>query len=160
MRSKGYRAKKAVKADVEALRAQLGKCHKADWAKASIIMHHLTTLLGHAGGPMGGKIEPRACKFCGYYGHTKRYCERRKAAYEAQLERMAEQDREEQEKWANWIPPRPYDPRIDGQAVDFNNARMPFRLDPDLGALVATPGDVCVGDFVFDEAGRVVRRSE
>ena len=86
-RSNGYRPKAAVRKDVLALRAQLAELTDDQWQKASCIMQNITSLLGHAGGPMGGKIETRACKYCHHYGHTRQWCPKRKAADAAREER-------------------------------------------------------------------------
>lgn len=87
-RSNGYRPKAAVRDEVLALRAQLAMLTDDQWAKASCIMDNITGLLGHSGGPMGGKIEPRACKYCHYFGHTKQWCQVR-IADEASREELA-----------------------------------------------------------------------
>ena len=56
-------------------------------------MGRITDLLGHSGGPMGAKIEPRACRYCNYYGHTKQHCKVRKRDEEERLESELESDR-------------------------------------------------------------------
>ena len=73
-RSNGYRPNKAVKDEVLALRARLSKCHAYEWQRAGMLMDSITQLLGHDLGPSRGRIEPRACKYCKYYGHTSQWC--------------------------------------------------------------------------------------
>ena len=86
-RSNGYRPKAAVREEVLALRARLAELTDDQWQKASCIMQNITSLLGHDYGPMGGKIEPRACKFCHHFGHTRQWCPKRIAADAAREER-------------------------------------------------------------------------
>ena len=79
-RSSGYRPTKEQQADVQALRAELATLTGAEWQKATRIMSLITARLGKSKGPMGGAVQPRTCSFCGYYGHTKQFCVRRKEA--------------------------------------------------------------------------------
>ena len=89
-RSNGYRPKVAVRKEVLELRARLGELRDDQWQRASCIMQNITSLLGHDYGPMGGKIEPRACRFCHYYGHTRQWCPKRIAAEAKREEREYE----------------------------------------------------------------------
>ena len=73
-RSKGCRPRKADREEVARLRVELGKCYKYDWIKAGCLYDQITTLCRVAG-PSGSKMCPRACKYCGYYGHTSQHCE-------------------------------------------------------------------------------------
>ena len=73
-----YRARKACREEYNELRAQLHKLKDTEWQRAGIVMMRIAELLGHRYGSMGGRIEPRACKFCRYYGHTKQWCPKRK----------------------------------------------------------------------------------
>jgi len=75
-----YRARKACREEYNDLRAQLHKLKDTEWQRAGIVMMRIAELLGHRYGPMGGQIEPRACKFCRYYGHTKQWCPKRNDA--------------------------------------------------------------------------------
>lgn len=86
-RSNGYRPKAAVRDEVGMLRAALGELQDDQWVKASFIMEEITKLLGHRGGPMGGKIEPRICKYCKYYGHTRQWCKVRLEAEKSRDDR-------------------------------------------------------------------------
>lgn len=96
-RSNGYRPRAAVRTEVLALRAQLAELTDDQWMKASCIMQNITSLLGHTGGPMNGKIEPRACRYCRHYGHTRQWCKKRlavlKAREERELDAIAAEDR-------------------------------------------------------------------
>ena len=76
-RSSGYRPKAANRKVVMALRERLAECRDDQWVKAQYIMDEITTALGVPCGPMRAKIEPRACKFCHYYGHTSQHCKKR-----------------------------------------------------------------------------------
>jgi|AACY02.3.fsa_nt_gi hypothetical protein len=84
-RSNGYRPKAAVKEEVMEWREKLSETK--DWRKAQSIMNILTCLMGHNGGPSRGMICPRACSYCGYYGHTKQWCKRRLAAVQRRYDR-------------------------------------------------------------------------
>jgi hypothetical protein len=95
-RSKGYRATKATKPQIDKLRAELAKCHNYEWRKATGILENIAGLLGHSTGPNGSGIVPRSCRFCGYYGHSSDHCERKKAhdklCDEKIMERMLRED--------------------------------------------------------------------
>lgn len=86
-RCNGYRPKAEVRDEVTELRARLAELTDDKWAQASSIMHKITLLLGHTGGPMGGKIEPRVCKYCKHYGHTRQWCKVRIAREQEQYDR-------------------------------------------------------------------------
>ena len=75
-RCSGYRPRNANRAEVEALRAQLNATRSDQWQKAKMLMDDITRILGHYGGPSGGGIVPRACKYCQYFGHTKQFCKK------------------------------------------------------------------------------------
>jgi hypothetical protein len=96
-RSNGYRPKAAVRKEVLYWRDKLNALTDDQWMKASCYMDNITTLLGHTGGPMGGRIEPRACKYCHHFGHTRQWCKARiadeQAREEQALERMLAEDR-------------------------------------------------------------------
>jgi len=90
-RSNGYRPKAAVRDEVLALRAKLAELTDDQWQKASCIMDNITALLGKRCGPSNGKIEPRACRYCHHYGHTRQWCPKRLAAITAREEREADE---------------------------------------------------------------------
>ena len=93
-RSSGYRARNANKAEVAELRARLGELRSNEWQKAGIIMEQITSILGHRGGPSHGRIEPRACRSCSYYGHTRQHCWRRKQREEEAVEVLRRREKE------------------------------------------------------------------
>ena len=157
-RCNGYRPTKANREEYEKLRAALHQLDSSQWVKASYIMREITALLGHAGGPMNGKIEPRACRYCGYFGHTRQFCKARLAHEEAKKERLLEEDRRHFEMVkARPLPPR-HDPYTMGQAKTFNDLRIPFTVDPDLGAMVGVRGEAHDGLWTYDAEGRVTLR--
>ena len=92
-RSNGYRPTVAVRKEVLALRAQLAELTDEQWVKASYIMRNITTILGHSGGPMNGNIQPRVCRYCKHYGHTKQWCkvrlDREQKAMDKELQQVA-----------------------------------------------------------------------
>lgn len=109
----GYRPKNEVKEQVNQLRAKLSELTSDDWQYASMIMHDITALMGHNHGPSRGAIEPRACRFCHYYGHTKQHCWRKKQHEEAivdreiledeeRMKRMDEEDTPLNARWRVW----------------------------------------------------------
>lgn len=161
-RSNGYRPKAAVRTEVLALRAKLAECRDDQWVKASMIMDNITTLLGYSGGPMHGKIEPRACKYCKYYGHTRQYCPKFKAAKERQLQReyeaILEEDQALFDQHREPVKVAPYDPTKGGQALTFDELGMPYTINTHCGAIVGVRGDRHYGKWTFDEMGRVVAR--
>jgi hypothetical protein len=151
-RSNGYRPRKAVKAEVMALRAKLNQLTTSQWQKASMLMHEICDIMGHTQGPSNGMIEPRACRYCHYYGHTRQWCPRLKDAEVRQADRMLQEDAE----WARVIRERvaklskePYDVRKTKQALHFDEIGVPYTIDEDCGAIVAAPGDVCAGKWSF-----------
>lgn len=86
-RSSGYRARKDVREEIDELRARLSQCRVSQWQKAGYIMQQITQLLGHSGGPQGGRIDPRACTYCQYFGHTKQHCPKYKRDEEMKLDK-------------------------------------------------------------------------
>ena len=58
-------------------------------------MQHIVSITGSGVGPSGSKVEPRACKHCGYYGHTRQHCQKRARAEEEALEAYARKCRKE-----------------------------------------------------------------
>ena len=78
-RCSGYRPRNSNRAEVDALRAQLNATRSDEWQKAKMLMDDITRILGHYGGPSGGGIVPRACKYCGFFGHTKQFCRKLEA---------------------------------------------------------------------------------
>lgn len=88
-RCNGYRPKKEVRAEVASLRSELAKLDSSQWQRATILQQVIMSLMGRDHGPSNGKIEPRACRFCNYYGHTRQYCPARKRQYDRECEREA-----------------------------------------------------------------------
>ena len=76
-RSKGCRPLKKDRAEVARLRARLAECHEYQWIRAGAIYDNITSLC-RVSGPSGGKMNPRACKYCHYYGHTSQHCVKKK----------------------------------------------------------------------------------
>lgn len=157
-RSNGYRPKVAVKKEVMALRARLEECRDDQWQKAGMIMDQITMLLGHAYGPMNARIEPRACRYCHYYGHTRQWCKKRIAAEERQMEALLAEDQKMLAARVEMPEVPPYDPTKGGQALHFDELGIPYTLDPDCGPLVGGRGDAHHGKWTFDEDGGVTLR--
>ena len=60
--------------EVQELRDRLSKTKRYEWQKAGAILEQIAALCGSSTGPMGGKINPRCCKKCDYYGHSSDRC--------------------------------------------------------------------------------------
>lgn len=101
-RCNGYRPRKAVRAEVQALRAELGKLRGAQWQRAQVLMSRMTALMGREGGPSRANIAPRACAYCGYFGHTRQFCTERARAEEREVEREVQRH----EAWKRSLPER------------------------------------------------------
>ena len=96
-----------MRKEVLELRARLSELQDDQWVKASYIMQEITSLLGHNYGPMGGKIEPRACRYCHYYGHTRQWCPKLKEREEREYARILAEDQAlghhaEEEELTEW----------------------------------------------------------
>lgn len=156
-RSNGYRPKAAVRKEVLEWRAKLAECRDDQWIKAGMIMDNITTLLGHSYGPMNGKIQPRACKYCKYYGHTRQWCKKRivdeKARDERELNEILEEDRRFFAKVRESAPiaSEPYDPTRTGQALTFDKLGIPYTIDPDCGPIVSLCQEPHYGKWTFKD---------
>ena len=117
-RSKGYRATAETRDEMDALRMRLGTCRLSDWQKARAIMQQIVQLTGQQLGPSGSSVEPRSCRYCGYFGHSRQNCKKYKKdvkdgeakVYEKEIaahRRFMEQRQRERTPadvaWAAWI---------------------------------------------------------
>lgn len=162
-RSNGYRPKVAVRDEVLALRARLSECRDDQWVRATIIMDRITGLLGHSYGPMRGKIEPRSCRYCKYFGHTKQWCKVRianeKAREEREIEAILREDQELKAKYGDAPAAEPYEPTQSVQALAFDGLRIPYSLSPHgIGPVVGVPGEEHHGKWTFGGDGGVCER--
>ena len=132
-RSLGYRPRSKVRAEVQELRDRLGKTKRYEWQKAGAILEQIAALCGSSTGPMGGKINPRCCKRCDYYGHSSDRCPLR---YDSEISKEARwkaaQDRHYAERAAARAREVP-----DGQARWFEQNGIPYVRDPIVGAILA-----------------------
>ena len=69
------------------LKALLGTVPSEDWQRAQRIMQELCLVCG-VKGPSGAMMVPRACRWCGFYGHSRQFC----PSYRAHRERLAERE--------------------------------------------------------------------
>ena len=112
----GYRVAGPNRAAIAELRARLGELEGDQWVKAGCIMDEIVWLAGYSGGPMGGKVNPRVCKYCDHYGHTRQHCPVMKAerelresywAKEVTAEDEALRERhayqEQDQSWLDWL---------------------------------------------------------
>ena len=155
-RCNGYRCKKADRAEFKRLREKLGTLRSRDWALAGRVMMNIAALVGKERGPSNGFINPRACSYCDYYGHTRNHCKVRIAAEEAAIDRMLAED-EQRMRTAKKVTVQA--PRPHPQAETFDEMHMPYSVDPDLGPMVGVPGEKHYGMWTF-ENGKVVKNSE
>ena len=86
-RSSGARPRKAVRAEVAALRAKLAEVPSDKWQRAQAIFDEICALC-EVTGPSNGKMVPRSCRVCHRYGHTKQFC----PVWKARVERMTERE--------------------------------------------------------------------
>ena len=156
-RSSGYRPKAAVREEVLELRALLATLREVEWVKAGIVMQRITSLLGHSYGPMNGKIQPRACRYCHYYGHTRQWCPARIDADEAAKQRLLDED-EKLRQYCETIerPTEPYDATKTPQARVFDELGIPYSVHKSCGPVVGARGDTHAGKWTFDASGVVV----
>ena len=95
-KSSGARPKKAVAEEVAYLREELSKLTANEWQRAYILYGKIVELCEHRG-PMGGNPNPRACGYCGFFGHTRQFCNKRKEDAIKQEEREQQALRTEQD---------------------------------------------------------------
>ena len=161
-RSNGYRPKKAQREEVLEWRYVLSTLTVDDWVKAQFIMNRITSLVGATGGPMGGLIEPRACRYCYYFGHTRHTCEKRKAVLKAiedrEVQAMLDEDHAYAERFKDVVH-EPYDATKTGQARTFDKLCMPYTVSPVCGPIVGARGQVHMGKWTFDTHGVVVENT-
>ena len=80
-KSSGARPKKAQRAELLALKAELNKCKSSEWIRAQSIFDRMVNLC-KSRGPSGMVMQPRSCRSCGYFGHTSQHCPKIKALWE------------------------------------------------------------------------------
>lgn len=135
-RSQGYRASKENKAQVALLRAKLAECRSSQWQRAGAIMQDITALTSKGGtGPSGSRVEPRSCKYCGYYGHTKQHCKRKQSDEDLTTDYLIAQWSRERTQTRRVIPSElPWYQRP-SQADWFDEAKIPWYMDRHVGPL-------------------------
>lgn len=149
-RSPGYRANKANREELKHLRSLLSSCTSSNWQRASLIMQEIARVSGHTYGPMGSSVQPRACKFCHYYGHTRQHCKKLRAAQDAYSARVALEDKLRIEQYAH-IEVTEYDPLKSAQALDFDRLQMPFFIRPDTGPMFSAEQGKHAGKWTYDK---------
>lgn len=161
-RSNGYRPNKEQRDEVLQWRYVLSTITIDDWVLAGFIMGRITSLLGYTGGPMGGKIEPRACRFCSYYGHTRQWCKKRIALKEErearEIQAMLDEDREYASQFEEPVQREPYDATKSNQACTFDQLGIPYSVSPYCGPIVGARGGPHAGKWTYDDCGEVVER--
>tara|TARA_R100000951_G_scaffold114647_1_gene120069 strand:- start:281 stop:673 length:393 start_codon:yes stop_codon:yes gene_type:complete len=126
-------------------------------------MQDIVRVAGKQTGPSGSMVEPRACKYCGYYGHTRQHCQTRlrdeeasAEAYVLQWQQEQMQLQEERDKWKrDEAKELPWYQR-ESQEAWFDELGVPWYRDKHVGALPLSPGkDGAQGKWVWD--GRTVK---
>jgi hypothetical protein len=74
--SVGCRTTKANRAEAMAIKLRLSRVPMDQWQRAQVIMDELVACT-NAKGPTGQNMVPRACKYCGFYGHTRQFCDKK-----------------------------------------------------------------------------------
>lgn len=148
-RGKGYRPTKATRKHVHFWRRELAKLRSDEWIKAGMIMQEIVRILGIEMGPGNGRIEPRVCSYCDYFGHTKLWCKKREADLadaEAHATKIVRRENDALERAVAAMQRR--SEAIDTylrdqcggrhpQAAFFEDNGIPYRVDPDLGPILA-----------------------
>ena len=91
-RSVGVRPRKAQRAEFAVLKAKLSSLRSDQWLVAQNVFDHMCALC-EVSGPSHGKMVPRSCRFCGFFGHTKQHCPALAAREERLLARELEAHR-------------------------------------------------------------------
>ena len=146
----GYRVKAAHAGEMRELRAQLAKISGAEWQRAMCVMQHIAWLSGNPSGPSRGLVLPRCCVECGFFGHTKQYCPKRRERLELQLDMEIEAERKRR---------CGHEVAVYRQAQYFDEVRLPYVWDHELGGAVLdfTEGAAHTGQWTW-RGGQVVER--
>lgn len=123
-------------------------------------MHGIAALCGAQYGPSACNITPRSCVYCGYYGHTRQHCPKRKRDEERTLDKaIAENKRQcadidhERERLKQSRAAGPT------QAQIFDQLGQPYITDSYVGPILAT--EEGEGDGMWRiEGGRIVPSSQ
>ena len=124
-----------TKAEMLRLRGELGKCREMEWVKAGNILQEIGRLRGFTHGPMSGRIIPRACRFCKHYGHNRKWCPVREQYEIAAMERFVKEDKALEARLCTIEAPKVYEESP--QAITFRKLGLKYRIDPDLGPILA-----------------------
>lgn len=96
---------------------------------------------------MGGKIEPRSCAYCHYFGHTKQHCAKRKRDEDAASDKLIAEDLEWMEKLRRQREKRELG---ETQAEYFDRVGVAYVRDPIVGPIL------CVEDGEGDGRYKIV----
>ena len=98
-------------------------------------MAEIVELTGGNLGPSGGSVEPRACKYCGFYGHTRQHCEKRRRRELASIENeICKHKREMKQRARVIVKELPWWQRR-SQSEWFDELGIPWYMDECLGAM-------------------------
>jgi hypothetical protein len=163
-RSSGYRANGENADRVAELRAKLSECRSDQWQRATRIMQQIAALTSTGSGPSGGRVEPRACRYCKFFGHTTQHCKQKARDYKAacerilleerryQLEKAKERERHAVSKELPWY-------QRASQADWLDEIKVPWYRDKHIGPMPVSP-DKEGGEGRWMRAGGTVKRAE
>lgn len=159
-RSMGYRANKENAEVVKELREKLGECTVDSWQRAGYIMQQIAQLTSKGVGPSYGRVEPRACKYCKYYGHTKQHCKKRKMDEDAEVERLLKREREELKVEQKVVRKLPWwQMETQGDMLDY--IRVPYKDDGYVGEVPLDVGETGgIGKWIRMQDGTVKQAEE
>lgn len=157
-RSKGYRAKKENEKEVSKLRKELSKLKYHDWQKATYIMQKITTLTGDWSGPSGGMIEPRACRYCQYFGHTRQFCKLRIRDEKEEIENEIRKDKLWREENLRKVEEKLVQEK-NGQGDYFDSIGWAWVKDEYVGPLPACEEGEGDGMYIIKNGETVLKRS-
>lgn len=100
-------------------------------------MHAIAAVAGRSCGPMGGAVEPRSCKFCGYYGHTTQHCKKRSREADREIDREIQRDRAERKRQMRERAERAGAGAGQAEVLDAMGVR--WVRDPIVGPIIALP---------------------
>ena len=128
---------------IQSLRDELGTLTADKWQRAGFLMDRICAISGRTNS-LNGRVNPRVCKECGYFGHTKERCSKRLKRLEAQVEDelYREKIRREEVPHQGFLD-RKRKAAYMSQAEAFDSLQIPWYKDSEkwyMGAIQLSPG--------------------
>lgn len=153
-----------------ALREELGTLKCGQWIRANCIMDNIVALGGYkrSRNKWNIKVMPRCCAFCGYFGHTKQFCEVRKTKEAADEARELKKARRELEAISEELsrarskkPWRSREQQFDDEGIAYvtspsGTGPYPVYFTPGLGEGKWVLNEACDG-YVPKEASSIAQ---